>query len=153
MRSWRILPAAVLSLFVNIPWVAAKCADELAYGTKYVRLHSCYAAWVMELIYSLATAGLCWLPYVFGASMYPPAVMVSLTLVLPNVCIVSSMGLFMGLTGWIVRQRMMQEAGEKLNPALNMVTRLPAMLQYKWSRQTMSLELVADGECALPVSG
>lgn len=55
MCSWRILPAAICNTFINIPWVAAKCADESAYSTDYVRLRSCHAAWVMEVLYSFAT--------------------------------------------------------------------------------------------------
>jgi hypothetical protein len=50
MKSWLILPASFISMFINIPWVAAQ-----RNGRKYVVPYVCLPSWVMEFLYWLGS--------------------------------------------------------------------------------------------------
>jgi hypothetical protein len=54
IKAWLILPASFISMFINIPWVAAKHD-----GYRYLSPDVCWPSWVMEFVYFWATVGMC----------------------------------------------------------------------------------------------
>jgi hypothetical protein len=54
IKSWLILPASFISMFINIPWVAAKHD-----GYRYLSPDVCWPSWVMEFVYCGGIVALC----------------------------------------------------------------------------------------------
>jgi hypothetical protein len=71
IKSWLIVPASFISMFINIPWVAAKHD-----GYRYLSPDVCWPSWVMEFVYCGATVGMCiFLSQSAGTSLFAQVVM------------------------------------------------------------------------------
>ena len=64
-RSWFVLPAAVISMFINIPWVTG-CTVQFRTSR-----WSSWPAWVMEFVYCGGTIVFILLPYISLNSIFP----------------------------------------------------------------------------------
>ena len=64
MLSWRVFPAACISIWVNVPWAARRPGS--AADSTYARYGSFWPAAVMELLYSGVTAALAFIAPTFA---------------------------------------------------------------------------------------
>lgn len=170
MRSRKMLPAAIISMWVTVPWIAAPIDQIKAGKSRYVLLRACWPAWVAEFLYSLSTIAVAvafqmalkrWVNYynyaskafsdridiVGGDLVFDWTVVTIMATALPSACALCSLLCFVGLTGWILQKRhafLRQDPGGRLlelSP-LRPVRNLPSSLLYRWSWGDWSLHLV-----------
>lgn len=152
MRSWLMIPAAMISMWVNVPWIAAPI-DEIKAGTsKRVLLRGCWPAWVAESTYWVLTL-IAALFFPVGVAQFrssplgflsQPAV-IAIGVVLPIATASISLTLFVGMAAYIVDKRRLALARAEGKGELEEVTEkllvqsLPHTLMYEWDWDSLSM--------------